>query len=66
MSVGHRLTPGHPLLYKTTHGTWCSVTWTRDRAGNRVVPQANTSHRTWSAAMERVQRWYEHGKGTSY
>lgn len=56
------LTPGRPLVYKTTRGAWASVTWTRDPSGDLVVAQANTSHRTWSAAIGRVRRWYEHGK----
>lgn len=66
LSHMRELTPGRPLVYKTTHGTWASVTWTRDPAGDRTVPQANANHRTWRAAIERVRRWYEHGKDGTY
>ena len=66
MTNVRHLTPGHPLVYKTTHGTWASVTWTRDPSDNWTIPQANTSHPTWGAAMARVRRWYGNGKSGTY
>jgi hypothetical protein len=61
-----KLEPGRPVIYKTHHGWWASVTWTKDPSGALVVPQANTSHATWRAAMRRVERWYRGGRSSAW
>ncbi len=57
---------GHPYIYRTSNGTWASLTWTRDPRGSLCVPQVNTSHPTWTSALARVKRWYASGKAVTW
>ena len=58
----HKLVPGRPVVYRTWHGRWASVVWTRDPSGELVVAQACTNHPTWRMALGRVERWYRDGR----
>jgi hypothetical protein len=59
---GDLLRPGHPSVYKARHGSWASTVWTADRSGELLVPQTNSSHKTWHDAMRQVERWHRSGK----